>query len=107
LLGDMANTAPLQQVILELFQHQRKTNADEAKEVMYAIGAIRAGTLKAPPSGVASNPLYQALFAMTGAAQSTEAQLTERLGPNVAKKVLYGQTGCSVAMDIGGPGPRT
>jgi hypothetical protein len=78
------------QVILDA---QKATAPAAADSAMRAVGAVRAGL--ADPSGIPPEDAVGTTFlVLTGVARDTEGRLASALGPDEARAVVYGNTGC-------------
>ncbi len=72
----------------------RSTAGPSAGEITRQVAEIRAGERPLPGAGETVDPFEQALLALTGEPKQLQAALTQSLGPDDAKALMFGEAGC-------------
>ncbi|RYE89752.1 MAG: hypothetical protein EOO75_11290 [Myxococcales bacterium] len=75
-------------------------------EAMRQVGELRAGLRPEPSEGIARNPVYRMMTAMTGEARQFESDLARQIGPDEAHRVVFAEGFCSTGSTFTGAGPR-
>ena len=89
-----------------MFLDMKNRDETSLKRAMWTVSDYRAGNQAQIPDELRENPVVKSFLALTRASKQAEQKIAEKLGPDIAKRVVYGLHGCSSSMDIGGPGPR-
>jgi ferric-dicitrate binding protein FerR (iron transport regulator) len=84
----------LQACMSVLSEMTRMQSSATYNEDVREVTEIMAGMRPAPAPGSSTDPLIRAYLAMASESQSIEGDLAKSLGPDDAKRVVYGDTGC-------------
>jgi hypothetical protein len=75
-------------VVLNLAQ---SADGESTSAAMRAVAETRAGARPAPVPGVPQHPVFDLFWTLTGEAAAVEADLAQSLGPEDAKRIMYGE----------------
>jgi hypothetical protein len=64
---------------------------ESTSAAMRAVAETRAGERPAPAPGVPQHPVFELFWTLTGEAPAVEAELAQSLGPEDAKRIVYGE----------------
>jgi hypothetical protein len=88
-----------------VMNNERENANDQYREDIRRVAEIRAGLRPAPAAGDDIDPFERMLLSLTSETKSLENDLAQSLGPDDARRVVYGEAGCWTNQGIG-VGPR-
>jgi hypothetical protein len=101
-----ADLLPREACTMAIMEAARRRDRAASDEAMRQVGEIRAGLRPAPAPGEPLHPLLELLLVLTAEPALFEAELTQSLGPEDAKRLTFSDEMCRERLTFEGPGPR-